>query len=67
MFLLSLQLPGATETFPVMGHQGVLPVIQGINCMLLLHLSTEGINNFMVGQDVIGVTQFADSSETVEL
>lgn len=50
-----------------MGHQGVLPVIQGINCMLLSHLSTEGINDFMVGQDAIGVTQFADSSETVEL
>lgn len=35
--------------------------------MPLSYLSTEGINNFMVGQGVISVTQFADSSEIVEL
>lgn len=66
MFLLSLQLLGATKPFPVMGHWGLLHVMQGINRMQLSHLSTEGINSFMVDQDV-GVSRFADSSETVEL
>lgn len=32
--------------------------------MLLSHLSPEGIDSLMVGQDVIGVTWFADGSET---
>lgn len=65
--LSTLQLPGATETFLVMGYWGLSAVIWGINCMPLPHLSTEDFNNFMVGQDVIGVTRFPDSSETVEL
>lgn len=47
LFLLSLQLPGATKTFPVVGHQDLLPVIQGTNCVLS-PFSSEGVNNFMV-------------------